>query len=43
MQKYNIMFLSYCQRFQTHCYEENLGEPGIEPRISSTVARNSDY
>jgi hypothetical protein len=29
--------------FQTHYYSENLVAPEIEPRISGSVARNSDH
>jgi hypothetical protein len=29
--------------FQTHCPSENLKAPGIEPRTSGSVARNSDH
>jgi hypothetical protein len=29
--------------FQTHCLSENLEVPGIEPRTSGSVARNSDH
>nr|CAD7426062.1 unnamed protein product [Timema monikensis] len=29
--------------FQTHCFTENLEAPRIEPRISRSVARNSDH
>jgi hypothetical protein len=28
--------------FHTHCYAENLTEPGTEPRTSGLAARNSD-
>jgi hypothetical protein len=28
---------------QTRCFSENLEEPGIEPRTSGSVARNSDH
>jgi hypothetical protein len=29
--------------FQTHYFSENLVAPGIESRISGSVARNSDH
>jgi hypothetical protein len=29
--------------FQTHYFSENLVAPGIEPRTSGFVARNSDH
>jgi hypothetical protein len=29
--------------FQTHCLSENPEAPGIEPRTSGSVARNSDH
>jgi hypothetical protein len=29
--------------FHTHCYSENLVEPGIEPGTSGIAGRNSDH